>query len=151
GGDVVATGGADGHRIAGIQQNLAEIAHGRVAGTAVIGAREGVEGNQVDLAGHVAQHGREFAGVLAWSLTPLIRMYSMVARRLSGRDSRYSLTLASSSLIGYLRLSGTIWLRSSSLGACREIASEASVYWRSRRMAGTTPEVLMVTRRFDRP
>ncbi len=53
--------------------------------------------------------------------------------------------------MGYLRLSGTNWSRSALFGACRETAKLTSKVSLRRSMAGTTPEVLSVTRRLPRP
>ena len=55
------------------------------------------------------------------------------------------------SWMGYLLLMGIMLLRSSSLGACKEIANEASVKSFIRLIAGTTPEVLIVTLRLESP
>ncbi|MNY39869.1 hypothetical protein D3C86_1745770 [compost metagenome] len=49
----------------------------------------------------------------------------------------------------YLSLIGMISERSSSFGACREIASATSIWSPNMSRAGTTPEVERVTRRLE--
>ena len=56
---------------------------------------------------------------------------------------------SSSSLIGYLRLSGTSSLRNSSRTACSDTASIEPISAPARAIIGTTPEVESVMRRLE--
>src|SRR5690554_4908706 len=85
------------------------------------------------------------------SLTPSIKVYSIVALRRSGSFCKYPLTEANNSLMGYFLLIGTSSLRNASFGACNDTANETSITSPSLSSIGTTPEVLSVTRRLDKP
>src|SRR3546814_7762718 len=74
--------------------------------------------------------------------------YSKVMRR-ALLSPGYSAQARSSSAIGYLRFSGTIWSRMSSRTACRLIARLTPSSSPQRRIIGTTPAVDSVMRRFE--
>ena len=85
-----------------------------------------------------------------WSFTPFINVYSNVIDE-RGLRVTYRWQAAISSAIGYFLLSGISSVRSASLGACSETASDTSLAWPSWSICGTRPEVDSVTRLLARP
>src|SRR5690554_1231453 len=112
---------------------------------------EGVEWNQVNLARRLLQNLSKLLGLFWFVVNAFHQVILNSALRRSGSFCKYPLTEANNSLMGYFLLIGTSSLRNASFGACNDTANETSITSPSLSSIGTTPDVLSVTRRLDKP